>query len=196
MYRSKRFVSQRRLCIWKSACEPTKSVWRSTHRRDTWSRRDITRSDRLHLQSFPDPQRCAFSTSSSCSCAVVHCRRVSASSAAALKIKRGIQYSGRFINPSVFLLGAWQRQLWWEAATNRSSKYGGLQSRGNAWSNFGPLHQTAPISGTRQRRGQMAGDCPVCVCVCVCVHSTLSVLVRLQLCEFASAMFIFVCPHF
>lgn len=54
MYRSEHFVFQRRSCIWKSPSEPTKIVWLSTHCSDTWSRRDITRSDRLHLQSFGD----------------------------------------------------------------------------------------------------------------------------------------------
>lgn len=94
-------------------------------------------------------------------------------SAAVLKASEA--YSGRFINPSLLLLlGAWQRQLWRDTATNRPSKYGGLQSRGNAWSNFGPLHQTASIKGMRQRRGWAADDtlcssiCVLSVCSCVC----------------------------
>lgn len=112
----------------------------------------------------------------------MHCCALQAASArSAAVLKPSEAYSGRFINPSLLLLlGAWQRQLWRDTATNRPSKYGGLQSRGNAWSNFGPLHQTASIKGMRQRRGWTVDDtlcwsiCVLSVCsrvwVCACSH--------------------------
>lgn len=82
-------------------------------------------------------------------------------------------YSGRFISPPLSLLGAWRKQLWRDTATNRLSKYGGLQSRENAWSNFGPLRQTASIEGTRQKRDWTVYDtfcwnmCVLSVCSCL-----------------------------
>lgn len=100
------------------------------------------------------------------------CALQAASARSAAALKPSAAYSGRFINPSLLLLlGAWQRQLWRDTATNRPSKYGGLQSRGNAWSNFGPLHQTASIKGMRQRRGWTVDDT---LCSSICVLSVCS----------------------
>lgn len=137
------------------------------------------RSDYLFLQLCRPSALCLFqfiSVFMRC-CAL---QAVSASSAAVLKLSEA--YSGRFISPPLSLLRAWQRQLWRDTATNRLSKYGGLQSRENAWSNFGPLHQTASIKGTRLKRGWTVDDtfsrnmCVLSVCgcvlvwVCACLH--------------------------
>lgn len=71
---------------------------------------------------------------------IMHCCGLQAVSASSTAVLKQTKHTLSWLLPlSHIHLGAWKRQSRRDIATNRPSKYGGLQSTVQAWLNFEPL---------------------------------------------------------